>query len=566
MSPSARHSIRSRNTIHAALGVARLFGILAATLLSLSTAIGPAAAAEPTTFVLFHTGDIHGHMTAQPDPTAASEPRPLIGGYAAMATALRQERLDALSAGARTLLIDGGDTFQGTPVVDETSGLCMIAAMNHLRTSFATIGNHDFDYGIAGLASAAAHARHPILACNVFSRETGRLLPFLRPYVRVGHRGVEIAFIGLLTPETARISLAENIAGVEFRDPVPILEKLIPELRSRGVDHVVLLTHVGLEDDKKLADRVPGIDLILGSHSHTPMTEPFRSEKRGVPIIHDAFDNRVLGKITFSAEPGRQPAVAYEPIHLYIASYSEDPAMQSLVASYQTEIDRKMSVVIGTSSVDMVRGIIGGDSPQGSFIADAMRAVAKSDFAVMNIGGVRYPIWKGPVTKNDLFLLQPFLNYVDVVTMTGSAVVDLFEKSLSVDFTPVNEDDNAYARSNFRLQARGLKREFQGQYGYLVPSNLRITYDPSRPAMQRIIGITDDAGTPIDPKRQYTMALNSYMSTGGDGYTHLKELKRNATGVLVRDAIETYIRDRNGIPTLPPVRMHNTALTVEPAP
>lgn len=544
----------------------RQLGNLAVAVLALIAVPAVHAGAEPVRFVLFHTGDIHGHMTSQPDPTAASEPRPLIGGYAAMATALTRERLEALSAGALSLLIDGGDTFQGTPVVDESHGLCMIDAMNHLRTAFATVGNHDFDYGVAGLASAAAMARYPLLACNVFSQKTGRLLPFFRPYIRVAHRGVEIAFIGLLSPETARISLAENVAGVEFRDPVPILEKLIPELRGHGTDYIVLLTHLGLEDDKKLADRVPGIDLILGSHSHTPMTEPFRSEKNGVPIIHNAFDNRILGKVEFCVERGQPPSVAYEPIHLYIASYSEDPAMQQLVASYQTDIDRKMSTVVGTSSVDMVRGIIGGDSPEGSFIADAMREVAKADFAVTNIGGVRYPIWKGPVTKNDLFMLQPFLNYVDVVTMTGSGVVDLFEKSLSVDFTPVNEDDNAYARSNFRLQARGLKREFQGPYGYLVPSNLRITFDPNRPAMSRILGITDDAGAPIDPKRHYTMALNSYMSTGGDGYTDLKDLKRHTTGVLVRDAIESHIRNRQGISELPPVRMINTALTVEPAP
>ncbi|HNW36080.1 MAG TPA: bifunctional UDP-sugar hydrolase/5'-nucleotidase, partial [Candidatus Ozemobacteraceae bacterium] len=440
-------------------------------------ALSVVAGAEPVQFVILHTGDIHGHMTPQPDPTAASDPKPLIGGYAALATVVGEERINALKSGAMAIVADGGDTFQGTPVVDATRGLCMIDAMNHLHTTFATIGNHDFDYGVAGLASAAAMARFPLLACNVFSSRTGRLLPYLRPYARVRYKGVEIAFIGILAPETARISLAENVAGVEFRDPVPILEKLIPELRGRGADYIVLMSHVGLENDKKLADAVPGIDLILGSHSHTPMTEPARSERRGVPIIHDAFDNRIVGRVNMTVAQGREPLITYTPISLYISSYTEDPLIRDLVASYQSDIDRKMSVVVGTSSVDLVRGIIGGDSPEGSFIADAMRFVSGADFAVTNIGGVRYPIWKGSVTKNDLFLLQPFLNYVDVVKLTGANVTELIEKSLSVPFSRVNEEDNEYAKSNFRLRASGLKREFQGNYGYLVASNLKITFE-----------------------------------------------------------------------------------------
>lgn len=522
------------------------------------------AAAAPLQFVILHTGDIHGHMTPQPDPTAASEPKPLVGGYAALATIVRSERLAALKSGGIAILTDGGDTFQGTPVVDETRGLCMIDAMNHLKTMAATIGNHDFDYGVSGLASAAAAARFPLLACNVFASETGRLLPFLKPYIRFRHKGVEIAFIGVLSPDTARISLAENVAGVDFRDPVPILTDLIPRLRRQGADYIVLLTHLGLDADKALADTVPAVDLILGSHSHTPMTEPAYSEKRRVPIIHDSFDNRVVGKITITTAPGREPVIRYDPISMYIASYSEDPEIKNLVAGYQDKIEEKMSAVVGTSSVDMVRGIIGGDSPEGSFIADAMRFVSSADFAVTNIGGVRYPIWKGPVTKNDLFLLQPFLNYVDVIRLTGAQVIELMEKSLSVPFSPVNDDDNLFAKENFKLRATGMKREFQGDFGYLVPSNLKLTYDPSRPPMNRIVEITDDSGAQLDPKRQYSVAFNSYMSTGGDGYAYLKSMKRTSTGILVRDAIERYITSQNGVKALPPVRMKNLALTVEP--
>lgn len=521
------------------------------------------ASAAPVRLVILHTGDVHGHMTPQPDPTTASEPKPLVGGYAALATVLRQERLAALKSGGIALYMDGGDAFQGTPVVDETKGLCMIDAMNHLKTFAATIGNHDFDYRVAGLASAAAAARYPLLACNVFDKQTRRLLPFLKPYIRFPFKGLDFAFIGVLSPDTARISLAENVEGVEFRDPAPILSGLIPRLRKQGVDYVVLLTHLGLDDDKKLADAVPGIDLILGSHSHTPMNEPFISEKRFVPIIHDAFDNRIVGKVTLDIDWWRT-IIEYEPISMYIASYSEDPATRQLVAGYQDKIDEKMSVVVGTSSIDLVRGIIGGDSPEGSYIADAMRHVSGADFSVTNIGGVRYPVWKGPITKNDLFLLQPFLNYVDVVTMTGTQVIDLMEKSLSVPFSPVNDADNLYAKENFKLRASGMKREFQGDYGYLIPSNLKLTFDPHRPPMRRIVEITDDSGAKIDPKRNYTVALNSYMSTGGDGYTYLKDMKRSTTGILVRDALERYITSAGGINALPPVRMNNTALTVEP--
>jgi|GEM_PF-6821847 len=92
----------------------------------------------------------------------------------------------------------------------------------------------------------------------------------------------------------------------------------------------------------------------------------------------------------------------------------------------------------------------------------------------------------------------------------------------SVPFTPINKDDLDFAMKNFRLKAKGLKREFRGKYGYLVPSNLLITFDPELPEGKRIVKLTDGYGKPLDPKRNYRVALNSYLSSGGSGFKYLK--------------------------------------------
>lgn len=518
--------------------------------------------AEPVRFVLVHTSDMHGHMAAVPDPLSQEKKRPLVGGFAVLKTFIDGVRRDAFFSGAMPLVLDSGDWFQGTPIVDETRGSCMIDLITTMRYAAVALGNHDFDYGIGRLQEMMGQARYPILCCNAFWGNTGKLFDHLRPYIMVPFKGRKIAIIGVITPFMDKMAFESNIRGLVFKDPRPILEKLVPQMRKQGADAVILLSHLGIEDDRKIAREVRGIDLILGGHSHTTMTQIEYAEPGHTAIIHPGADMRTLSKIEVSVDHGISPVIKFTPTVLFASEYPEDIEVKTKIDSYLERVREKVSEILGFSQVELNRGIIGGDSSLGGFVADAMREETNADFAFVNIGGIRYPITRGPITYETVFLLQPFANTIDLLTMTGKQVVDIVEKSLSVPFTPINEEDKLYAKENFKLFAEGFKREFHGDYGYLIPSNLLLTYDPALPAMKRLTKITDGSGRALEPEKAYKIALNNFMSLGGDGYSFLLTWKpRQETKLLVRDAVVNFIRKKKIIKEVPPARMFNLKLT-----
>jgi len=538
--------------------------------LCLFTLIGvffyPATAAE-VKLIFLHSSDVHGHIGPQPDPISLVEPRPMIGGYAALKTCLDRIRLEAVKNGSLALYFDTGDFFQGTPIVDHYKGACMIDLMNQVRTFGAEIGNHDVDYGLDKLKEEIKKAKFPILCCNVFETSTKSLLPHVRSSFWFSFKGKKIAIIGVITPDTPKIAIEENIRGLEFKDPIPILKRMIPEFRKRGADLIVLLSHMGIEEDRRLAQTDLDVDLILGGHSHWPMKKLEYQGSKPTAIAHPAYDNRIVSKVEVTLEDGKKPCFSFTPISLFLSDYPEDSAIKKVTDEYRREIAHEMDEVIGNSDVDLVRGVVGGDSQEGSFIADAMREFTGSDFAFINAGGVRYPIFKGPITMETIFMLQPFSNTIDVLTMNGKEIVHLVECAISTKFSEVNEDDREYGIENFRIIGKGLKRNFSGEFGYIMPSNLHITFDPQLSPFSRVIKISDADGRPLAPERLYKVALTSFMVDGGDGYAFLKKYPlREKTNFIVRDLIVKKIKKDGGIKKLPEQRMFNLKLSITPIP
>jgi len=487
-----------------------------------------------------------------------------MGGFPALQTFLRGFRARAQQEGGACFYFDCGDVFQGTPVVDHHRGACMIGLLNEVGAAGAALGNHEFDYGLDRLGTLSEEAQYPLICANIVWKSSGRRPEFLVPMHMFKAGDIDIAVIGILTPETMNITSPRNVEAIEILDPLPIVNALALQAREAGARFVILLSHCGLEGDIAMTDNMFGVDLILGGHSHSPMDAPlFRGPGR-IPIVHPGANLTHVNEIIIDIAPGMEPAsLTFRQVPLYLEEWPEDPHVKAMVASFETGI-ADLKRVLGTAAIELNRGVIGGDSPQGSWVADAMREVASADFAFINFGGLRRPIFEGTITEEDLFQLQPFDNAIDVLQMTGSQVIDLVERSLSPNFLPIDEGARNVTIRLFRLDGTGLRREIEG-YGYLLPSNLKVTFDPERPAMSRIVTITDGAGAPLDLTREYRVALNSYMSEGGDGFTHLmKHTKRQATGIQVRDAVIRKTERDGGIPTKPDPRMFNLKLKVAP--
>ena len=249
---------------------------------------------------------------------------------------------------------------------------------------------------------------------------------------------------------------------------------------------------------------------------------------------------------------------------LYVDTFGENPKTKAIEDSYLADLKAEMARRLGETRVHLARGISGGDSPEGSLIADAMRKAADADFAFINFGGVRQPFAKGPITVEDVFMVQPFNNVIEVIEMNGFMVRNLIEKAYANEARAMDDSDRTSAKEQHRTKADGTKLMVGAPYGILLPSGMHITYDPSLPPMKRVLKLTTEDGKELAAEKVYKVALNDFVAEGGDGFTELRDLpNRQKLPVLVRDALIKHIEDLKVIEKRPEKRVFNLKLREE---
>lgn len=285
-----------RRTFLAALGVGA-----AATQLPLRGADGPRAGR----ITLLHTNDTHSHIEPFGPGNGAYSGK---GGMARRATLVKSLRAQLGSV----LLLDAGDVFQGTPYFNQYKGHLDYRLMSMMGYDAGTLGNHDFDNGVEGLLSAMEDATFPFVNCNFDMKGAPQLAKRVQPYlvrdfpgVRVGITGVGISFQGLVTDK--------NHQGVIWHEPVEALKPVVKHLRDKEkVDLVVVLSHLGYDGthpnvgDLQLAKLVPGIDAIIGGHTHTFLPEPtvVKNDRGTTLVAQVGFGGINLGRLDFTVGKG----------------------------------------------------------------------------------------------------------------------------------------------------------------------------------------------------------------------------------------------------------------------
>lgn len=199
-----------------------------------------AVAAGAAEFVIFHTSDTHGAISARPDPNGKEGEKRIIGGFAVLRNLIESYRANPAHKNARIMYLDSGDFFQGTPIVDRTKGGVMIDFLNHMNVAAVTLGNHEFDYTYQNLVEQFKSRKFPVICCNVFEKNTGMLPEFSEPYRIYTHQGRKIGIIGVDTPETATITFEKNVKDLIFCQPEPIVTNLVKLLRRSGVDFILV--------------------------------------------------------------------------------------------------------------------------------------------------------------------------------------------------------------------------------------------------------------------------------------------------------------------------------------
>ena len=458
---------------------------------------------------IIHTDDIHGHLDF--DTVGSGSSSFAQGGMAALAgqvAALRQRAPD------RTLLLDGGDAWQGTFISNVNKGQAVTKAMSLMRYDAMSVGNHDFDWGQDVLAQRAKEAAFPFLATNVVQTSTGTLPSYLQPYIVKDLGVAKVGIIGVTNPASNTIVKATSIAGLQF-GPAKDVKPYVDELRPK-VDILVVLAHIGSGDATNLARDVPGIDVIVASHDHAPL-QTARLEGSTTIVDAGAY-TQYVGHLEIVVDPATHKMKdAIRSAELTAVATSKavkaDPQIAAIVDAERAEADKYTSRVVGTltSALD---GSSRDENAIGDLIGDAFVEYGRqqgweTDVAFYNAGGIRASLRAGPVTYGQLYQVLPFGNAIVNVDLTGAQLKEVLE--------------DASGRAG-RLQIGG------GSWVYRFTD----------PAGQRVLEATI-AGQPLDATRVYHVATIDYLLLGGDGHTWFAKGTNVIYGDVEVDAVAAYM-------------------------
>jgi 5'-nucleotidase len=467
-----------------------------------------AFAAEVQTLTIVHVNDVHGRV----EENAGSKEL----GFAKLKT-----KVDMLKeVDPNLLLLNAGDAFHGTTIVNLTSGEQMVEMMNTMGFDAMVPGNHDFNYGYEQLMKLKEMAEFPILGANIVHEGDGK--SDFEPYViYTMDNDLKVAIFGIGTDETKYKSSPKNTIGIEFKDAVETGKKMVEELEDKA-DIIIALVHLGddaasVNTSIKLAEEVEGIDLIVDGHSHTEL--PVGNLVNGTLIVQAGSYTKNIGMVKMEITDGKlTSAVASLMPYEEAALLEADEEILSLIAEIKLVNEPIVSVVVGKTLVELdgVREHVrAGETNLGNLITDAMRMSTGADVAFTNGGGIRASIDVGDITVNEILTAFPFTNTLAVIEVTGAELLAALEHGVK----------------DFPAPA--------GQFPHV--SGMKYTFDAGKPVGSRItmVMIGDVA---LDPAKTYKVVTNDFMAVGGDGYTMFADKPFVGEGGLLSDVLIEYVK------------------------
>lgn len=410
---------------------------------------------DTTDIYIFHVNDMHAKIEN------FSSFIPLVNSY--------REKED------NVFVVSAGDMFSGNPFVDQhpKKGSPIIDLMNKARFNVTSVGNHEFDYGQKTLSERIEQATFDFICANINTAGTG-LKPFA-PYKIIKTKNkIKLAFIGLIHRGENNIpeSHPSKVDGLKFDNPFESIKKHIEIKKDSTI--LIVLSHLGYDNDLKLAAENPKIDVIIGGHSHTILKN--KKDTVSKPYIVHAGANMVhsgLLKLRFT----NGKIISRTDSLIILSSLPKNSEIEDEIKKYSNNPELNQAICDLPMPIKGINNL-------GALMADALRINLKTDFAFQNFGGVRSDsLNNGKIAKSDVFRLDPFGNEVVLIAMTGKEIETLLVNA----YNKKNEPD---------LQISG------GKYNILIGTD------------KKAIGasISDENGKPIDPLKKYKVAINSYIA------------------------------------------------------
>ncbi len=483
------------------------------------------AQAEYVLHVL-HINDLHSRVEPinKYDSTCGAEDDAegkCFGGVARVATKINELRDSLKAAGENVIVLDAGDQFQGSLMYTTYKGAVEAEFMEMIGFDAMAVGNHEFDDGPEKLAEFIDKVSFPVISGNLDVSASNLLNGKVANHTVLEVGGEKIGIISALATDT--VDTSSPGPNVIFNDEIAALAADVAALDAEGVNKVIALTHVGLPKDLEIAAAVPGIDAVVGGHSHTFLSST--SQKRAgayptyasqadgtlVPVVQAYAYSKYVGhlKLTFS-DDGKLLDAGGDTIVLD-ASVAPNEEIAARVAELAGPIEEMKSRVVGATGA-----VIDGDRsvcrttecPMGNLVADAMLDRVKDQgvtVAIQNGGGLRASIDEGEITMGEVLTVLPFQNTLSTFEASGADIIAALENGVS--------------------QVEEVKGRFPQVAG------LKFTWDAAAAPGSRIVDVMvaeGDGFAAIDAAKTYKVVTNNYVRNGGDGYRMFSGDDKNA--------------------------------------
>lgn len=431
-----------------------------------------------------------------------------------------------------TLLVHVGDMVGASaPVSSLINDVPTIELLNKLGFDLGILGNHEFDQGkkeMMRLIQGGFHqktgyfegAQFPYICANVINLETSK--PILPPYKIAKFGGIPIGFIGIVLDETPTMVNSSAIEGITFIDEVTAINNAAAELKEQGVKAIIVLAHNSgrqsapndtptgeiVEMSKRIDDEV---DVLFAGHSHTYLN----TVVDGKLLVQAYSYGTAFSDIDLEIDPVTKDVVSKqaEIVMTYQDSIKPDKEIKKVIEKYEAEVDSVVNEIVGTAENDITSTKNeNGESALGNLIADSQRTMMNTDFAFMNPGGIRADIPSGKVTYESLLTTLPFHFQLVKMTLTGDQIHRLLNQQWQ-----------------------------ENQVRMLQISGLKYTWGTDKAAGNKVVDIFDSDGSSIQPEKNYTVTVNSYLAAGGDNFTVLLEGKNKVAGPFDIDVLKNYV-------------------------
>ena len=462
---------------------------------------------------LLHSNDLHGDFFSE---VGKDE---LIGGVSRLSGYISKTREEEKNV----IYCIAGDMFRGNIIDSEYEGISTIEIMNMISPDIVTIGNHETDYGIAHLLFLEKCAKFPIINANLYIKSNHARL--FNPYKIVNIDGMKILFIGIVTEEVLANAKTEGIIGtfVDINEAAEEVGHICNTYNAIDIDYTVLLTHIGFEEDKKLAELLDpawGVDVIIGGHSHTLIEEP--AIVNDILIVQAGTGTDQIGRFDLVIDTTKNctDKWKWQCIPINDKTCPRDEKLEEVIDSYKQQTDKKYGRVITRLKRELTHPTRYRETELGDLLSDILKESLGIDIMLLGSGSIRKEQLGPIITLQDLMEIFPYDDSIHMLTVTGKQLKEMLLYMLR-------------------------EEAFEGEHTefYQLSKDLYVEYSRKTKKMDKFTY----RGKEIKEDDSFTIGLQNYhfMNIEGGFNITLKELEKNGKSRIIatscRDVIEEYL-------------------------